>query len=457
MRSRTIREGSVGLLILVGLGILAGLVLWLRGFQPGNRRYRVTIDFPDVAGMQTGAPVRYRGVTVGRIVAVRPGTNAVEVDVEISPATLVMPTDVDVQANQSGLIGETSVDIIPQTEVSKEALAANPLSPDCSNQVIICNGAHLQGEIGVSFNQLITSSTKFADLFSNPQFFAELRDLTRNTSAAAVGVTNLTGEVSSLARSVQQDLRQVSRATTSSSTSISEAASQIGLTASQVNGLLTENRTALVSTLTNISRTSEQLQSALGGISSASGQSGAIIQNLEVLSANAAQASENLRNLTETVGTPENLLLLQQTLDSARATFQNVQKITSDVDELTGDPQFRQNLRNLVNGLSGLVSSTQQLQQQAAIAQVLAPAEIALNQSGAAPTVNSNQAKPADRANRANRANAPTQPRSASSGQLDSNFNLQPAAPVAPVQKAATPAASAASDRAKSMRPDESP
>ena len=61
-------------------------------------------------------------------------------------------------------------------------------------------------------------------------------------------------------------------------------------------------------------------------------------------------------------------MLLQQTLDSARLTFENTQKITSDLDELTGDPTFRQNLRQLVNGLSGLVSSTQQMQEQVKVA-----------------------------------------------------------------------------------------
>jgi len=61
--------------------------------------------------------------------------------------------------------------------------------------------------------------------------------------------------------------------------------------------------------------------------------------------------------------------VLQQTLDSARVTFQNAQKITSDLDELTGDPAFRENIRQLINGLSGLVSSTQQLQQQVEVAE----------------------------------------------------------------------------------------
>uniref|UniRef100_A0ACD5H2C3 Uncharacterized protein n=1 Tax=Desertifilum tharense IPPAS B-1220 TaxID=1781255 RepID=A0ACD5H2C3_9CYAN len=57
--------------------------------------------------------------------------------------------------------------------------------------------------------------------------------------------------------------------------------------------------------------------------------------------------------MSNALNSPTNIVMLQQTLDSARATFQNAQKITADLDEVTGDPAFRDNLRNLVNGLGG--------------------------------------------------------------------------------------------------------
>ena len=62
-------------------------------------------------------------------------------------------------------------------------------------------------------------------------------------------------------------------------------------------------------------------------------------------------------------------------------TFENTQKITSDLDELTGDPKFRQNLLQLVNGLSKLVSSTQDMQQQTKIAFSLDSIKTSVNQS----------------------------------------------------------------------------
>jgi phospholipid/cholesterol/gamma-HCH transport system substrate-binding protein len=52
-------------------------------------------------------------------------------------------------------------------------------------------------------------------------------------------------------------------------------------------------------------------------------------------------------------------------------TFENTQKITSDIDELIGDPQFRENLRRLIDGLSNLLSSGEQLEYNLRIAQTL--------------------------------------------------------------------------------------
>lgn len=115
MRSRTVREGSVGLLLLAGLGLFLGLILWLRGVSLGRRSYKVVVEFANVGGMQTGAVVRYRGVKVGNISAIRPKANRVEAEIEIIPATLIMPRDVLIQANQLGLLSDVSIDITPRS------------------------------------------------------------------------------------------------------------------------------------------------------------------------------------------------------------------------------------------------------------------------------------------------------------------------------------------------------
>lgn len=376
MRSRTIREGSVGLLILVGLAFFGVLVIWLRGLNLGTRSYRFSVAFTDVAGMQVGAAVRYRGFVIGKIVDIQPDPSGVVVEVQINSATLAIPEDSTIQVNQSGLIGETSVDITPPPE-TPEAFATNPLAPDCATGEIICAGDFLQGDVGVSFGELINATIKLSNLFGDEAFFNELRTLARNTADAAEGIAVLSREVTGLTRTVDRELTTLAAAATRTTQSVGLAADQLGITATQVTTLLEENRLALAATLNNISTTSEQLSILVTGFTPLI-ENGEFLENLEALSENSARASEVLLDLTTAIGSTENLVLLQQTLESARATFENAQKITADLDELTGDPAFRENLRELIDGLNNLVSLSNQLQHQTQYARVLEMAEDSL-------------------------------------------------------------------------------
>jgi phospholipid/cholesterol/gamma-HCH transport system substrate-binding protein len=303
----------------------------------------------------------------------------VAVEIEIDSAALSIPLESLIQVNQSGLIGETSVDIMPDRDLElPNNLATNPLADNCSDaRIIICDGDRLPGEVGVSFNELIEATTQISELFGDEVFFNEVRTLTRNSADAAAAIADLSRSVTTLTESVDEQLTTLATAATATTESVGRTADDLGATAEQVTALVAENRVALASTLENISQATRDVQTITAGIAPLM-ENGEFVQNLETLSANAAEASANLRNLSESVGSPENLLLFQQTLESARATFQNVQKITADLDELTGDPAFRQNIRELINGLSNLVSFTEQFQEQAELAQVLTQAEQSL-------------------------------------------------------------------------------
>ncbi len=394
MRSRTIKEGSVGLLILVGIGLFGGIILWLTGAQFGKRTYSFTVEFENANGMKSGSQVVYRGVGVGRITKISTNTNGVEVVIEIAQPTLVIGRDSSIEVNQSGLIGETSVAITPITELPKEALSIDPLSRNCNAQLIICDGSRITGDVGVSFNQLLRGTQKISTLYTSPEFFENINKLTKNASEAAAGVTKLTRDFSAIAGDIKgftanangltananRAVVQIGDAATITTAQIGDTAELYGASGIQlnqllanVNSLVAENRGSLATTLNDLSQTSSALRATVVELRPALNQfaSGQLLQNLETLSANAAEASRDLRDVSRAVNNPATLMMLQQTLDSARVTFDNVQKITADLDELTGDPQFRNNLRQLVNGLGNLVSSSDQIQQQLQIAQQL--------------------------------------------------------------------------------------
>jgi phospholipid/cholesterol/gamma-HCH transport system substrate-binding protein len=410
LRSRTIREGTVGLLLLLGVGLFAVIGLWLRGFTIAKNSYNLIVEFPNVKGIQTGATVRYRGLEIGKIKTITPGINSVDVIIEVNSNELRLPKKVQIVANRSGLIGESSIDITPLTELPDSVKAIQPTSSECTSSEILCNNDRLQGEPGITFDELLPTMARLTNLYSDPKFYSNLQKLVENTSTAATSFTSLSKELALLSKDVRQNLKtfsgtaeaftnlanQTSREVPQTSEKIGAIATQLSSTTQQfartadsiatlannVNSLVNENRGSLVKTLNSISNTSNRLGDLVTNMNSTvkgfnakieSTDTNKLIKNLETLTANAVDASANLKDISTNFNQPKNLLLLQQTLDSARATFENAQKITADLDELTGDPSFRENVRLLVNGLSKLVSSTEELDRQVQTARVLEP------------------------------------------------------------------------------------
>lgn len=393
MRSQTLREGSVGLLILLFLAACGGLFLWLRGVRLGQSSYDIVIEFDNANSLKLGSTVHYRGIDIGKVKHIRPTSSGVDVTVEVEEVDLRIPKDVEISVAQAGLVGESSIDIHPQVALNQDSLDFNPISENCNSNLIICENDRLTGTSGGSFQELISGTVALTNKLNDPRFFGNLSLAAENAAIAADRVSELSLELKSLSRSVKQEVKGFSTTGESvaaianvTSQQISSTGQQLNETAvefsqlannvnslvSDVNSLVAENRGTLVATLDEIGRTSQQLNTLVNNLNPVVGKVNSslgtlnteqLVQNLETITANASAASANLKDVSEGLNDPTNVLLLQQTLDSARATFENAQKITADLDQLTGDPNFRQNLLNLVNGLGNLVSHTEQLEE----------------------------------------------------------------------------------------------
>lgn len=379
MRTRTLREGSVGLLILIGVGLFGILVIWLRGLNPGGRSYTLNSSLETTAGLQVGTAVNYRGVPIGRIASIEAKTNAVDITIEITQPGFVIPRDSVVETNQSGLIGETIITIVPEATIPGDTTGLSPFGDACEEALMVCDGDFLPGREGISYDTLIRSADQIADALADPELIEDLKEIADNTSQITENFIGLSAELTALTQDVRQELAPLSAgaqntlaAAADAVVSAGSAAQEIELTAAEARVLLATNRTNINTTLDNLSVSSARLRTIMDTVTPVI-QDGEFLTNLEILSANAAIASENIREITDAFNTPENLIMLQQTLESARDVFQSAQKIMADIDELTGDPTFRNNIRNLVNGLSGLVSSTEDLQNQTQVAQLLFP------------------------------------------------------------------------------------
>lgn len=399
LRMRTLQEGSVGLFVIFGLTIFGGLVVWLRGGVLGQKTYQFFANFKNVSGLQVGAPIRYRGVTVGKILGLQPNSNGVRVILEISSNQLRIPKDSNVQINRYGLIGEASVDITPSHNLSEQELAIDPISEECiKERQILCNNDEVIGKTG---SQLVEALTRLSNAYSDPKFIGDVNSAVRNVSKAGDRIAVLSQEVTKLsevargqidgigdairntdqaAQDASKLIRNVDSIIVENRTDVNKTIKGAANLTHNLNTLVEENRENIVNTLNSIEQTSDQIRLlALNfgvtvdkinqGISEIDIKQFA--NDLESLMSNAALTAKNLQNLSKSLSDPEVIITIQQTLDSARVTFDNAQKITSDVEELTGDPVFRNNIRKLIDGLSELVSETEGLEQQVYAAQII--------------------------------------------------------------------------------------
>ena len=377
--SPSMRQSIIGLMLLVSFGLLGIFILWIRNFSFGNNSYQATIIFPNSGGMNPGTRVAYRGVKIGQVVTIEPTTEGVVIGVEIATERLI-PSNSRIEATQAGLVGETSIDIIPLQSLPPQEDIAKPLDSNCEPSLIICNGSILQGEGKLDVNTLIRSLLRISNIISDPQVTTVIRSIAQDASNSLGEIAELLDEAKSndSLNNFNSTLTSVDRAADQLASLLSEVErkgsvdtlnstlASLGGAADEIKVFLVTNKTNLATTLDSIAQTSDQLRLTTKSLAPIiqKVEQGKLIDNLEELTTNAAQLTSNLHNFSANLDNPQNIMLLEQTLNSARSAFDNIQKITSDVDELTGNPQFRQDLEKLIRGLSNLTSSTQLLQQQ---------------------------------------------------------------------------------------------
>jgi phospholipid/cholesterol/gamma-HCH transport system substrate-binding protein len=399
--SRSVTQSAVGLMILASLGLLGVLILWLGNFKFGNRSYKATIIFPNTSGMNPGTKVSYRGVKVGSVLSVTPQADGVATQIEIFPANLIIPRDSVIEANQSGLVGETSIDIIPLSSKGLDKVKANPLDSNCDPKLIICNGSLLKGGEILDVKALIRSTLRIASILQDPSFTGDIKDITKKTSLTLDALTLLSNDVSGAIKDAKKaktienlngtltsfsqamnDLASLQKKTTgffedlkvnNTVSNLNSTLHSVDAAAGKLQGFMEVNQQNIGYTLVSIRKTSEQLRFTLGRLDPLIDEvdQTKLVKNLETISENAVQITNNVKDLSVNLNDSSNMLMLQQMLDSARSSFENIQKITSDVDELTGNPKFRDDLLRLIQGLSNLLSSTQELHKQIEYAQLL--------------------------------------------------------------------------------------
>ncbi|MBM3246209.1 MAG: MCE family protein [Candidatus Omnitrophica bacterium] len=125
---KTKLELKVGAFVFVGLVILVTFVLLIGNFKNWTSGYRVNFIFNFVNGVKVGAPVRFAGVDIGEVQALKFFFFPAEKKTRVKIVGWVnkevrIPSDSTVWVNTLGLLGEKYIEIMPGNNYTQ------PLAP----------------------------------------------------------------------------------------------------------------------------------------------------------------------------------------------------------------------------------------------------------------------------------------------------------------------------------------
>ena len=121
---KTKTELKVGVFVFIGIVIVISFVLLIGKFKTWGRGRRVNFTFSFVNGVKLGAPVRFAGVDVGEVKAIRLKFVTEEAKVKAYLECWIkdeakIPLDSSVWVNTLGLLGEKYIEIIPGQDYSR--------------------------------------------------------------------------------------------------------------------------------------------------------------------------------------------------------------------------------------------------------------------------------------------------------------------------------------------------
>lgn len=158
-------------LIFFGVLITCTIATYLIiNFQKRGESYSFFMEFENVNGIHEGTPIRLRGFEIGSVQGIKIRPNSVLTLAKIDSSHIYIPKDSIIETNQTGLLNETIIDIIPLSFFSVK-LASGPLSNECSLNNIICDGMYLEGDRGLNYDDLVRSTTRISQRFDDPRFF----------------------------------------------------------------------------------------------------------------------------------------------------------------------------------------------------------------------------------------------------------------------------------------------
>jgi len=159
--------------VLVLIAAIFFFIFFSKKIKINQASYSIFIEFDNIHGIKPGTILRLRGLNIGTVIGLKLDQNAILVLAKIKSSLYIIPRNILIEINQTGLLNEATIDMFPLELLDKDQdkSVLNPLSPTCSSTKIICNLSYLEGSRGLNYDDLVRATTRISQRFDDPRFF----------------------------------------------------------------------------------------------------------------------------------------------------------------------------------------------------------------------------------------------------------------------------------------------
>nr|YP_010903628.1 hypothetical protein REP92_pgp147 [Hypnea wynnei]WCH56480.1 hypothetical protein [Hypnea wynnei] len=184
-------------IILLIFIILTVFLCFLINTNVDKAGYSVFIEFKSAYGIREGTSIRMRGVNVGYVKKIKIDLNSILLLVFVKSTNILIPKNSIVETNQTGLLNETVIDIVPLDLLKYQGVnKMSVFSEECYKSSIVCHLNYIQGERGLNYDDLVRAATRISQRFDDPNFFNIFYLFLQNSIDLSDEILNMTLDTS---------------------------------------------------------------------------------------------------------------------------------------------------------------------------------------------------------------------------------------------------------------------
>lgn len=209
-------EVRVGIVFILGIALIVGGIIWMRGWRVGRQEHEVSAWFREIGQLQTGNPVKLRGVAIGRVEEIVLDSRSTGVLVHMSVSSdVALPEDAVVILSPESMFGDWQAEILSRSRYSFYNYAVPP-EPGVMPGYSLPDMSRLTAVADRIAENLAMITDRFDIAFTD--------ETAVNIRQAIDNIQEVTSQLTKLVQAQEQTVHEVATGLETTTSTLSEAA-----------------------------------------------------------------------------------------------------------------------------------------------------------------------------------------------------------------------------------------